>query len=534
VSEAALTEAMDQPTGPAAIEAGRPLPAAGSLARLVFVFLLCVYLVTNRGSVWSSDAALRIGLTEHLVSYGKLGYPPDCLRWLQVDQGRMMWGPGHPFLLIPSVLAGRLAVVATHPSDPLKAAKLQQLVRELGATVTNALLAAFTSALLLMTGAVLGHSLRVCLLASLAFGLGCIWWPYSQDAFYEVLQGTCLLAAFYYALRYVRRPSVGTAVLCSTALGYELITKLPNASMLLAIVAYWLVWRATHKTERPLREGRALIAFALILIAFGLVQVWADWSWSGKLFASQLSKDPDFQLALQQGSMFSGALHALFGLDCGLLWYSPLLVVGLLWLPALARRDRALAVAFVITLLLGLAIVGKTILIQGRSWGPRYFAEVFPILALTLFPWIDSALQPQRHALRRFTVAFLGLAVALQLLATTVHMERFWDDSRRMGEIAASRFPNNFPLARRPAELAQVLHSMASHEAWGLAAESRDARSAEHLADRARPLNVLNYWWSLAYYQRVPWPALALVVLLLLSVGGVCLRSALHQVRDCT
>jgi hypothetical protein len=97
----------------------------------------------------------------------------------------------------------------------------------------------------------------------------------------------------------------------------------------------------------------------------------------------------------------------------GLLWYSPLVALGLLglWRMRLERPDlaRVLALSFG----LGTLAVSTLVFWSDGTWGPRYLVSIawIPLLGI---PWFVTSL-----GRRRVLYAVAAIAVAVQLMAVT-------------------------------------------------------------------------------------------------------------------
>jgi len=487
-------------------------------AFLIFLFFLCLYGLTSRGSVWSIDAAMRIGLAETLIEEGRVGYPPDCRRWLHARKDRLIWGLGHPLTLIPSALAGRGAEAAARArglsSEGQYAAR--KLVREAAATATNALLGALTCTLLFLTGRVLGYRRRVAVLASLGLGLATTWWPYTQDGRYEILQGLAILGAFYGMIRHLKGDGYGWAAVSGGLAGYALITKLPNAGLVLPLALLFLLH--SRRSEVPLHAGRSAISFLAPFLLFVGVQIWADWSWSGELFASQVDKDLDYQKAMAEGNVFTGVGALLFGPRHGLLTFAPTILLSILWLRGL-ERFRGLGWAVGLTFLAFALLGGKTYIIIGVAWGPRSLVALFPLVALCFLPWIEAAVRADSRALRALTIAVFSVSLTVQILGTTIQENRY---QLTVGARETARFPDTSPVLHRVRELADVL----SGETVPLAGNGADAERLPWT------LSTLNYWWCLAAHEGIPRIWLFGGAALLSIGAAVCLRAILIGLSD--
>jgi hypothetical protein len=97
----------------------------------------------------------------------------------------------------------------------------------------------------------------------------------------------------------------------------------------------------------------------------------------------------------------------------GLLWYSPLVIVGLLglWRMRLERPQLALALAG--SLVMGIAVVSTLAFWSDGTWGPRYLVSIawLPLLGI---PWFATT-----QLRKRVLYGVLATAVVVQLMAVT-------------------------------------------------------------------------------------------------------------------
>jgi hypothetical protein len=98
----------------------------------------------------------------------------------------------------------------------------------------------------------------------------------------------------------------------------------------------------------------------------------------------------------------------------GLLWYSPLVIIGLLGLVALIRADRRLGLAIGLSFALGVVFVALTPNWTDETWGPRYLLPVAWLMLLPI-PWWATT-----RGRRRVLGAVAVVAVAVQLVAILV------------------------------------------------------------------------------------------------------------------
>jgi hypothetical protein len=221
------------------------------------------------------------------------------------------------------------------------------------------------------------------------FAVASIAFPYSKMGQETVLQ-LALLTAFAGALRDGR----GWAVLSGVGAGMVLAEK-PWA--VVALVP--LLWVMPRRNL-----GWFLLPVALWLVAEG--------------FYNDARTGSPLDTGRNEPSLFAWAfpfnfIGFLVSPGKGLLWYSPLVALGLLglWRMRLDRPDlaRVLALSFG----LGTLTVSTLVFWSDGTWGPRYLVAIawIPLLGI---PWFVTSV-----ARRRVLYAVAAIAVAVQLTAVT-------------------------------------------------------------------------------------------------------------------
>lgn len=490
---------------------------AASTGLWLFLLLLAVFALTNRGGVWSSDAAMRLGMARHLLDTGTVGVPADLEPHLGSHGGKLVWGLGHALALIPAVLAGRaLAPLA----QPVLADRAEALLSEAFASFNSALTGALTCLLVYMIGRRLRYPRGPCVLAALALGLATTWWPYTQDAFYEPLQGMCLAAGLLLILKARKDRRARFAVCAGLCLGFAVLTKLTN----LAVAAPLLLALVPEDRRRRGRRGLRQLALCVVLGALPLLalQVWSDQQRYGEPFPSPADRHPQYAKALRGGDLGRGLVSLTTGLQEGLLWYSPATLAALCFLPGVGKRDRFAALGVGLAVLVGILATARVTDagLRGVCWGPRYLVPLFPLAALGFLPWFESLRGRGKAPARVATGVVLGLAVLVQVLALSVHYHRYYAETAALQPELARRLPFSFPLARQCAYFVEVAGGMALGEPHQLAGEAKSLGDADLLVS-SRALNVFNFWWVLAYYQGAPPPLIAACVLALVALAGL-------------
>ena len=257
-----------------------------------------------------------------------------------------------------------------------------------GGALTASLLTAGAALFLFLTARRFVRPLPAALVA-LAFGLGSCAWPVSSQALWQHPASTfCLTLGAWFLLRGSERRHM--AAWCGAAFGMAVLSR-PATAVALACVGAYLLWTDRRRCVAyllgglpflavlaiynayffgsPLMFGQTVVSKAVALQATGSEQLWQS-AWGESL----------------PGLLISPAR--------GLLWFSPVLALGLAGIPAMWRHARYRP------LLPLLAAVVLMILVAGKwfdwwggtVWGYRAIVDTTPFLALLLIPVIERML----------------------------------------------------------------------------------------------------------------------------------------------
>ena len=282
-----------------------------------------------------------------------------------------------------------------------------------GVMFFGAIVMAASAALIYLSLLELGCARKSSALGAFVFAFATAAWPYSRSFFREPLTILAYLLAFYGLFRY-RPPAPRRLIwpaLTGFALGLALTTKQIGVAIVpsLALLAVGDERRRTTDDRRPTTDegpgtkdearersiwgerARALIAFAVPLAIMLLLNRWYTATTLGgvETFARDVV---DYTTNPQLSSSAPvRMLRAVVGLTIspykGLLWFSPVLVLGLIGaVPFIRRRPWE-----------GLALLGAVAIhllgysrynywSGGVTWGSRYMLQVVPFLILLAAP----------------------------------------------------------------------------------------------------------------------------------------------------
>jgi hypothetical protein len=167
-----------------------------------------------------------------------------------------------------------------------------------------------------------------------------------------------------------------------------------------------LAWPALRAAagQRVRRFSALLLPFAAWMAGVA----WYNWSRVGSPFKTG---NADYEMTLAAPFNVVGFIVSP---GKGLVWYSPLVIIGMVGLVALLRADKRFGWAIGLAALLGVVFVALTPNWTDETWGPRYVLPVAWLLLLPI-PWWATT-----RGRRRVLGAVAVVAVAVQLVAILV------------------------------------------------------------------------------------------------------------------
>jgi len=237
------------------------------------------------------------------------------------------------------------------------------------------------------------------------FVFASIAWPYAKIGM-ETTFMLAALAAFALAVWARSKPTTTAWALAGFATGAIAATK-PYAGIAFLPIAV-LLWRPwiSLNWDRRLRLGAAA---ALPVLAWLLAIGWYNWSRFGS------PTDFGYSESSLTLSMPLNTLGLLFSPGKGLIFYSPLVVLGALGLPRLWRDDRALALALVMLLVALTCLSGASTYWGDEVWGPRYIVAAAWTLLVPIAWWATTPIR------RRVLIGVTVVAFAVQLVGASAY-----------------------------------------------------------------------------------------------------------------
>ncbi len=367
------------------------LPLAG--------ILIGVYAFTYSGRIESGDTQSLFNATASMVDYGDL----------LLDKSAADTPPNGD--TPPSSYP--LASVEVEPLQLILSAPLYWLASQIpgiglvhSVWFFNILVGTATALVFCVYTIALGYRPVVGVVASLALGLGTLFWPYSRTFFREPLAGLFILLTALSAeqWRLSRYRSIQFFVL---TIGTLVGAFLAKEAVVFALPAFVIILTPSIPISKSLIR-LALILFLVVIAVFLLSTIAANLISFSPIYeftASILKRTP------QQIATMHRALHSYLLSVGGSVWgTSPVLLLAVPGIVMLYRSQRyqyALAlIALCFAFVLGYAFLRGDHWFGGLSWPPRFLIPAVPALMLGTLPVWDKVL---RTPIRRWW--FIGVAV---------------------------------------------------------------------------------------------------------------------------
>jgi hypothetical protein len=366
------------------------------LALLVFVAAFSLYALSTSQNLEGYEPETA-AVTEGFVKTGDFVLIPDSPlkppnQGFEGKDGKLIGRAGltDPLIRAPFYVAGWAA-------DQLDSHSASWQWRKRAFWFASPFFVAIGVAFFFLVALELTGSRRWALVLAGLFGVAGQAWPYSKIGMEGVLM-TAFVITLYGVLRASRSDRLWPWALVGFGAGATLADKPYGLFAVAALLAYLIPpFRALAPAERLRRLIALGTPLLLWAIGFGLF----NWTRTGSALDTGRNS-PETTLAAPLN--FIGFFVSP---GKGLVFFSPLVVIGALGLGALYRRDRRLTLALIGSVIGGVAIVAVLRFWSDESWGPRYIVWVAWLLLLPIPFWAVTRRRKQIVAV----VAVLAVGV---------------------------------------------------------------------------------------------------------------------------
>lgn len=246
-----------------------------------------------------------------------------------------------------------------------------------------------------------------------------IAWPYSKIGM-ETTFMTTVLIAFAVAAWARRKPTPTSFAVAGLAAGAIAATKPYSAITILPVAIFLLPsWLALDRRDR----WRTLVAAAIPLLCWAIAVGWYNWL--------RFESPTDF--GYPEGALTLSAPLDFIGLlispGKGLIFYSPLVVLGALGLPKLWREDRWAVTSLTLLLAMMVCVSGASRYWGDEVWGPRFLTSAAWAFLVPIAWWCDTAVR------KKVLIGVTVLAVGVQLVGAGANYGRTVPAEQQLGGV---------------------------------------------------------------------------------------------------
>ena len=257
-----------------------------------------------------------------------------------------------------------------------------------GGALTASLLTALAAVFVFLAARAFVEPLPA-LLVALAFGLGSCVWPVSSQALWQHPASTfCLSLGAWFLVRSPERPRA--AAWCGAAFGMAVLCR-PTTAVAVVCAGAYLLWADRRRCAAYVLGG---LPFLVALAAyngyyFGSPFVFGQTAASKIIFLRDTGSD-----SLWQSSWLESLPGLFISPSRGLLWFSPVLLLGLAGAAAVWREHRyRVLIPVQVTVVLMILVAGRwTDWSGGLTWGYRSIVDTVPFLALLMAPVMERVI----------------------------------------------------------------------------------------------------------------------------------------------
>ncbi|OIO33308.1 MAG: hypothetical protein COS94_04325 [Candidatus Hydrogenedentes bacterium CG07_land_8_20_14_0_80_42_17] len=364
---------------------------------LIFCAVSLSLLLLASGRLYSLDDETNYLVTRSICEYGRIDISPQMEKPINVSAGRSgklysYYAPGTSFFGIPFYFAGKLASAFSGIGDIY----ITRAFFSLQGSVWGGLCAA----ILFIIITKLGYDEKTAVAISLINSFATYSFALSHTIISNFPVGVLYLLAWstIFENEKIFRKGLASGIALSLAFLYRYDSAL-----------FWPILLI----GRP-RRASGIILGLIPGIVLGGVYNFAR-------FGSVLDTGaPDMQ-NMFAGNFGEGFLGLTIHPSRGILWYSPLTVLGLFGLILLKKKfGKFMLIPFIIGILHILIVSSHSIWNGGACWGPRHLGSIVPMLSIGLIPFIK---------VRKKWIKNLGVvsAILIQLYGTVVATDS-WND----------------------------------------------------------------------------------------------------------
>ena len=388
---------------------------------LLFVAFACLYVFTAGGHLYSPDESTMFFVTQNIVERGSVTIPRDeyAIAAGQPPFWYSKYGLIPSLLAVPPYWLSKLLGIEAAP--PSIAFPIPNGAPPLIGLLVNPLITACTCVVLYATLRAIGFRSITSLTVTASYGIASSAWVYSKTFFSQSPAALFLLVATYLLIQF-KQPRNRHYILAGVSMGIA-----AGCRAEWVILSAPLIINLFYSTQKNRGYSYRLIVYYIVSFMITTYLTVGSYNYvkTGSVFLT--GHGSQGTLAGFSSEPYIGIFGSLFSSGFGLFLYNPTALIGVCYLPILARRNRSIAYSIGGLFFLSLAFYGSFgDWFGGFTWANRYFVVLLPLLAIPVAELLELPLR-NPASLAFFACASI-LGFFINLLAVLFDFNNGWLD----------------------------------------------------------------------------------------------------------
>lgn len=377
---------------------------------VLFVFSLLAFSLSASGRYYSIDGMVMFAMSKAIVNDHSI----VIQKYLGTKYSK--YGPLQSILAVPFYAAAK-------PLEPMIARLAPgKGMEDWPFGLFNVVVTSISVVVMAMLAAELGAGPLAAVVVALLWGFATMAWPYAKQCFSEPLLTLCVLLAFFYEHRALRRNGAKDAWLAGIFLGLSVLTKYANVAMAPVFGLVMLFGRRDGGWKRAIAFSVPVIASVGLILLYNYGR-FGDFTETGYNMAHEMRKykPPGVFIDAVYGVLFSGSKSVFL--------YSPPLLLAIIGAREFWARSRALTVTVIGTLAVYFLVYTRVAWWGGgMCWGPRYFMPLVGMGMAMTAPFVARALSPGGGWRKSLLIVLAVAGIGIQIIAVSMRMNVVYEN----------------------------------------------------------------------------------------------------------
>lgn len=452
------------------------------------------------------DGGDRFKVTESIVEHHTFSVPEGIGIKGKDGKNYSWYGIGQSLVSIPLYLLGKF-ISRSFPNIE------SNYFTEFSVSFLNVFIGAGICTFIFIFSLLLGFSKRISFTLSILYGICTFSAVHIRDS-YELQTTMFLLGAFLSLYIYSKKMNKMWLVATGIFAGMSITTRFTSSILIVPMVRFlWVKFRK----EKMWNFLKALLLFVFCLVPFCIFYLY----YNHLRFGSLLERGYGKICLGTYGSeipLTNSYLKSLFGIILspgkGLLFYSPILLLGIVSFRFFYKKDKLVANLFLMTILLYICFYAIFYFWHGSMcWGPRYLLPIVPLLLIPIGLLMET--KKYRRIVTVFVVILSIIGFIIQFPAVVTNYKRYYHYADAIYKVPFEKtiFDIKYsPIIGQWKMFFQVIKKVSNGEPWKMAKCVTGFNSAQ-MINNSRTMNIIHFWYMQLYYMGFPIKAILLMVL---------------------